>query len=381
MSGHVGATHEAGGRRATIRVLVVDDSALVRQILLDALALDPRIEVVGVARNGVQAIEVARELDPDVITLDIEMPELTGLEALPHLRSVSDARIVMLSSLDDSETMYQALALGAVDFVAKPKGRLTVSMGELCEQLQKTIRTAYRVSPDAVAIDGDAIARTMAAILQRSAPPRDNQPEETSTGAISKIAVAIAASTGGPPALEQVFAGLTSDLPAAVLVVQHLPRGFSASLARRLSRAGSVPVVEAEEGTALRNGCGYLAPHGAHMCVEVDASGPHITFDRRQGPLHGVCPAADVLFESVVDVFGEMGVGVVLTGMGTDGAKGLRRMRDEGGATVVQDEETSVVWGMPGAALREKAANRTVAIGSIPAEIRRAVRARELSDE
>ncbi len=377
----VGPSDRVGRRRATIRVLVVDDSALVRQILLDVLSLDPRIEVVGVARNGVQAIEAARELDPDVITLDIEMPELTGLEALPHLRTVTDARVIVLSSIDDSDTMYQALALGAVDFVPKPKGRLTMSMGELCEQLQKTIRTAYRVSPGAIAIDGDTIARTMTAILERSASSGEEPPFESSPGAISKTAVAIAASTGGPPALERVFAGLSSSLPAAVLVVQHLPKGFSASLARRLSRAGSIPVVEAEEGMVLRNGCGYLAPHGAHMCVEIDGSGPHITFDHRLGPMHGVRPAADVLFESVVDVFGEMAVGVVLTGMGTDGAKSLRLMREAGGATVVQDEETSVVWGMPGAALREKATNRAVPIGNIPAEIRRAVRARELCDE
>ncbi len=381
MSERLGSRGTAGRRRATIRVLVVDDSALVRQILLDALSLDPRIEVVGVARNGVQAIEAARDLAPDVITLDIEMPELSGLEALPHLRQVSEARIVILSSLDDSDTMYQALALGAVDFLPKPKGRLTMSTGELCEQLQKTIRTAYRVSPDATAIDGDTIVRTMEAIRARSAPPAVEALSSAATGAVSRIAVAIAASTGGPPALEKVFAGLSSTLPAAVLVVQHLPKGFSTSLARRLSRAGTIPVVEAEEGMILRDGCGYLAPHGAHMCVEVDGSSPHITFDHRQGPLHGVCPAADVLFESVVDVFGEMSVGVVLTGMGTDGAKGLRLMRDQGGATVVQDEETSVVWGMPGAALREKASNRTIPIGSIPAEVRRAVRARELSDE
>lgn len=370
--------------RATIRVLVVDDSALVRQMLLQALSLDPRIEVVGVARNGVQAIESARDLSPDVITLDIEMPELNGLEALPHIRAVSDARIVILSSIDDSETMFQALSLGAVDFLPKPKGRLTMSIGELCDQLVKTIKTAHRVPPDATALDKDTIARTMAAIAERATRAREEIPRpsaEAGTTCEAHTVVAVAASTGGPPALEKMFSGLATGLPAAILVVQHLPSGFSASLCRRLSRAGGVEVVEAQDGMMLVNGRGYLAPHGAHMLVDSDKSGPRIVLDRRTPPIHGVRPAADPLFDSVAEVFGSSSVGVVLTGMGSDGAKGLRHIRDAGGTPIVQDEETSVVWGMPGAALREKAANRTIPIGSVAAEIRRAVRAREAAGE
>ncbi len=366
--------------RATIRVLVVDDSALVRQMLLQALALDPRIEVVGVARNGVQAIEMARDLRPDVVTLDIEMPELNGLEALPHIRNVSDARVVMLSSIDDSDTMYQALSLGAVDFLPKPKGRFAMSVGELCDQLLKTIKTAHRIPPASVTADSDEIARTMAGIIERESRVRDGAmcpPRDAAAPQAPDIVVAIAASTGGPPALERVFSGLPDGLPATVLVVQHLPHGFSESLARRLTRAGGVDVVEAADGMMLENGRGYLAPHGAHMLVEREGAGPHIVLDGRTPPLHGVRPAADPLFDSVADVFGASAVGVVLTGMGSDGARGLRAIRDAGGAPIVQDEETSIVWGMPGSAMREKAASRAIPISSIAAEIRRAVRMRE----
>lgn len=365
--------------RATIRVLIVDDSALVRQLLHRALSLDPGIEIVGVARNGVQAVEMAREFDPDVVTLDIEMPELNGLEALPHIRSVSDARVVMLSSADDADTTYQALSLGAVDFLPKPKGRFAMSVGELSEQLIKTIKTAYRIDPASVAIDSNAIAKAMAVIASRAAAPRrpETARELPAAAPLCDIVVTIAASTGGPPALEKVFGGLGPSLAAAVLVVQHLPHGFSASLTRRLSRAGGIEVVEAADGMALQCGRGYLAPHGVHTLVAGEPPDARIVFDAHSPPLHGVRPAADPLFYSAAEVFGSRTIGVVLTGMGSDGARGLRAIRDAGGAPIVQDEKTSIVWGMPAAALKERAANRTIAIDAIPAEIRRAVRARE----
>lgn len=343
---------------STIKVLVVDDSALIRQMLTRALSVDPSIEVVGSAKTGLEAIEKAHELQPDVVTLDIEMPELTGLEALPHIIKASPARIVMLSALDDSDTTYQALSDGATDFLVKPAAGVARSLGDLTEELLKKIKTAYRVSPSR-----RGISRAELGAAAGGSGRRGNVP-------LNKL-VALAASTGGPPALEQVFSGLTAELPAAYVIVQHLPPGFTRSLARRLSRVTDVRMVEAEDGMTIEQGMAYLAPHGAH--VRVGPKGKRLFLDDA-APLHGVRPAADPLLESVAQNFGPRSVGVVLTGMGSDGSEGLKRIREAGGETIAQDEETSVVWGMPGAATRAGAVAHLVPLPAVSAEIRRAVR-------
>lgn len=349
---------------AVIRVLIVDDSALIRQMLTRALSMDPRVEIVGTARNGVEAIEKARQLSPDVVTLDIEMPELTGLEALPHLRKLTDARVVMLSSLDDPDTTYRALSLGAVDFIPKPSAGMASSITELTETLLKTIKTANRIDP------GVAQAVIDAPVPDAAHEPMGRMPAGVELGSV----VAIAASTGGPPALERVFSGLSPALPAAYLIVQHLPPGFSASLARRLSSVGDIHVSEATDGEIVEPGRGYIASHGRHMQIETAGGAPRIRLTAEE-PRHGVRPAADLLFDSVAHSFGCRSVGVVLTGMGSDGAKGALAIREAGGEVVAQNEETSVVWGMPGATLRAGAVHRPVAIALVAAEIRRSVRA------
>lgn len=352
----------------TIRVLIVDDSALIRQMLTRALSVDPRIEVVGTAKTGVEAVDQARELRPDVITLDIEMPELSGLEAIPHIRKCCDARIVMLSSVDDPDTTYRALAKGAVDFISKPSAGVAASLTDLSEELLKTIKTASRISPERV------LAASRAASAEGEAFTRE--PEASAAPATSIVAcVAIAASTGGPPALERVFKGLPISLPAAYIIIQHLPLGFSASLARRLSTVSEIKVVEAADGAVLEPGTAYIAPYGQHVAVRSRSGTGHIQFVDGE-PRHGVRPAGDVLLESVAEEFGDRAIGVVLTGMGADGAAGALKIRLAGGDTVVQDEQTSVVWGMPGAAMRAGAASRVVPIGLVAAEIRRSVRSR-----
>lgn len=351
---------------SAIKVLVVDDSALIRQMLTRALSLDPRIEVVGVAQNGVEAIEKARALEPDVITLDVEMPELTGLEALPHLKRHSKARVIMLSTLDDPDTTYSALSRGAVDFLTKPKAGVASSLAELSEQLLKKIRIAYRVDPERMA----ATER----VFEKDPPPTAAVSHARSAPVALEYVVAVAASTGGPPALERVFAGLNSSIPAAFLLVQHLPAGFTASLARRLSSASNIPVLEAREGMVVKQGTAYVAPHGTHMTVTRTNSEVCRLLLEAGEPLHGVRPAADPLFESVARTYGERSIGVVLTGMGTDGAQGLVAIRDAGGETIVQNEETSVVWGMPGAAVKRNAAGHVVPLGLVAAEIRRTMR-------
>lgn len=329
-------------------------------MLTRALSVDPSIEIIGSAKTGLEAIEKANALQPDVVTLDIEMPELTGLEALPHIIKSSTARVVMLSSLSDSDTTYQALSDGATDFLVKPSGGLARSLNELTEELLKKIKTAYRVSPaHRATIKTAAVGNGGAAQGQRG------------DRAINKV-VALAASTGGPPALETVFSGLTADLPAAYVVVQHLPAGFTRSLARRLARVTDLEVVEVEEGMAIEQGVAYLAPHGAHMSV-TGVNTKRLTLTDAP-PLHGVRPAADPLLESVAAHYKNRAIGVVLTGMGADGVAGLRQIQEAGGETIAQDEQTSVVWGMPGAATRAGVAGRVVALPGISAEIRRSVR-------
>lgn len=368
-------------QQSTIKVLIVDDSALIRQMLARALAVDPRVEIVGTAKTGVEAIERARELCPDVITLDIEMPELTGLEALPHIRKHTTARVLMLSTLDDPDTTYQALSTGAVDFIPKPKGGFASSLNELSELLLKKIRTAYRIDPARIETLNASVRPPerpeAGAALCEPAAEEESVPgpsRGTERAALVSSVVAIAASTGGPPALERVFAGLSATLPASFLVVQHLPHGFSASLARRLSSVSEIDVVEAADGDRLEPCTAYLAPYGTHMRVVEPASGNYRIRLEDSPPIHGVRPAADPLFESVAQVFGARSVGVVLTGMGSDGAKGVMAIKGAGGDTIAQDEGTSVVWGMPGAAMRTGAVRHTVPIGLVAAEIRRVLR-------
>ncbi len=348
-----------------IRVLVVDDSALIRSMLTHALSLDPRIEIVGIARTGFEALTKIRELRPDVVTLDIEMPELTGLEALPFIMKESDARVLMLSSLDDVDTTYAALDAGAVDFIAKPKGGFATSLSELSDLLIKKIKTAYRVAPDKRRLTPGRLApehpaRSVAGLLRR--------------GATGTKVVVMAASTGGPPALECVFDGLSSDVPAAYLVVQHLPLGFTESFARRLTKNAGFGVVQAEQGMRVESGHAYLAPYGSHMLITGGPDRPPLLELDDSPTMHGVRPAADPLFHSAAAAFGQDVTGVVLTGMGRDGAEGLAAIRSAGGRTVAQDEATSVVWGMPGAAVALGAAQVVVPIDKVAAEIRRSVR-------
>jgi two-component system chemotaxis response regulator CheB len=344
----------------SIRVLVVDDSALVRQMLTHVLGEAPGISVVGVARNGVEALAAVRDLTPDVVTLDIQMPEMDGLEALRHIVRESKARVVMLTSVDDPDTTYRALELGAIEFIGKPREGLASAIDRLGIELVRAVRIAYAVSP------GRRSPGAPPAAASESGPaaaPGDPQ-----------SVVVIASSTGGPLALEQVFSGLRTDEPASFLVVQHLPAGFAASFAARLARIAGFPVVEAEDGMRLHAGYGYVAPWGTHMRIE-GAPGHAVHIRLADGPtLHGLKPSADPLFESAAEGFGKRVVGVVLTGMGSDGAYGLSVIRAAGGSTIAQDEDTSVVWGMPGAAVRLGAAQSVAPIEKVAVEVRRALR-------
>jgi two-component system chemotaxis response regulator CheB len=338
-------------------VLVVDDSAFTRRLVSDIVSDSGEFRVVGTARNGLDALKQIHALDPDIVTLDVEMPELDGLQALGYIMSETPRPVVMLSALDSpngGELTIRALELGAVDFVHKPTAGLRDAAEALAARLLEALRAASCVN-----------LRGVPMLARPTLVERD--PAGAVPGAATH-AVVIAASTGGPRALAEVIPHLSAGLDAAVLVVQHMPAGFTASLAGRLRAMSRLAVTEARHGDRIEHARVYVAPGGMHMRV-IDVNGvPLIALDQTP-PIWGVRPSADPLFRSAAQRFGSSLVGVVLTGMGRDGAEGLRAVRDKGGYAIVQDRETSIVYGMPQAALTTAGADRTLPLSAIAAEI------------
>lgn len=315
-------------------VLVVDDSAFMRTIIADLVSSFPGFRVIGTARDGHDALEKIHALDPDLVTLDVEMPVLDGIAALGYIMSEMPRPVVMLSAVEargDVDLTIRALELGAVDFVRKPRDS-RVDLDSVKERLHDALQAAASVNLRAAPM----LARPRRP-LQRAAEATDG------AGAV----VVVAASTGGPRALAEVLPGLPADLGAAVIVVQHMPPGFTAGLARRLDDLCALPVSEVRDGESLRANHIYLAPGGQHVRVlPAPGVGARLVLGD-DATVHGVRPAADPLFASVAAQFGSRAVGVVLTGMGRDGAAGLSAIRAAGGRAVVQDEATSIIYGMP----------------------------------
>lgn len=352
-----------GSRPARRTVLVVDDSALVRQVVCDVIAEFDEFEVIGAAHDGADALAKVRALDPDIVTLDIEMPVLDGIATLDRIMDEAPRPVVMLSGVDTRgavDLTLRALELGAVDFVRKPAGAFAAEMAGMAGRLREALRAAAVVNLRGVpALSRAALAMQRARISARGAP----------------AAVAIAASTGGPRALAELVPALTRELDAAVLVAQHMPRGFTAGLARRLDAMSPLEVSEASHGEAVLTNHVYVAPGGSHMTVTSDGAQPRIALDA-SAPVWGVRPAADPLFASVARHFGAACVGVVLTGMGRDGSAGLAAIRAGGGGAVVQDRETSTIYGMPLAALESAGADAVVALGSVASTVAGLIEAR-----
>ena len=339
-------------------VLVVDDSAFMRKVIGELIDASGEFRVIGWARNGFDALKQVHALEPDIVTLDIEMPDLDGLQALGYIMSESPRPIVMLSAADGGGTdlTLRALELGAVDFVRKPSGPISLDLGSVQTRLLDALRAASVVN-----------LRGVRAVGRRRALTPVPAATAAATGAAPRL-VAIAASTGGPRALAEIAPALPRRLDAAIAIVQHMPPGFTRSLAQRLDLVCPLTVREAEDHMPVRSDHVYVAPGGTHMRVTRGADGPIIVLDDAP-PIWGVRPAADPLFRSVAELFGRDAVGVVLTGMGRDGAAGLRAIRDAGGGAIVQDRESSVIFGMPQAALTLAGADRVVPLGGIAAAI------------
>ena len=347
-----------------IKVLVVDDSALVRRLLSAMLMRAPGIQVVGTASDPYAAREKIKSLNPDVITLDVEMPRMDGITFLENLMRLRPMPVVMVSSLTQrgADVTLRALELGAIDFVAKPRIDIAGTLEDYENELIAKVRVAAQ-----------------ARVLPRSAKRAREIDERNSTSAVvpalsartmlrtTERIVAIGASTGGTEAIREMLEEMPPDAPA-IIISQHIPAAFSKSFADRMNRSSPMAVCEAQDGQQILPGHAYVAPGDRHILVVRDgarylcrlSSGPQVNRHR---------PSVDVMFRSVAQNVGPNAVGVLLTGMGDDGARGLKEMLDAGAGTIAQDEASSVVWGMPGSAVKIGAAAHVLPLHQIAAQV------------
>jgi two-component system chemotaxis response regulator CheB len=343
-----------------IRVVIVEDSAFARQALIRIFSSAPDIEVAGVAVDGMDGVAKTLALRPDVVTMDIKMPRLGGLDALRQIMAECPTPVLLLSSLtsEGADITLRGLDLGAMDFVDKSRVQGQMNLLSLAEELLGKVR----------ALAGARHALVGGAALLGEAPMLSVRP-----GAGRGVdAVAIATSTGGPPALQTIIPRFPEDLTAAILVVQHMPPGFTRYLAERLATRSALPVREAEDGENVAPGHVLIAPAGHHMKLRRRGADVRIWLDNEpRSALHK--PSADVLMRHVADVYGHRALGVVLTGMGSDGVEGLRAIKAAGGSTLAESEETCVIYGMPKAAQDAGVVDRSVALDRMADEILAAV--------
>jgi two-component system chemotaxis response regulator CheB len=363
---------EAGRR---VRVLVVDDSAFMRRVLQNMIAADPQLEVCGEARDGHDAVTQAEALKPDVISMDINMPHMDGLQATEVIMASNPRPILIVSSesKDGAEVTLKSLELGAIDFVAKPSGGVDLDMhsvkDEICRKLKmaakvRVVRTASRLR----------LQHEIAGSAPRTEPGMAAGRRSFAQGAQESFSgnpaavrgsrfpiVVMASSTGGPATLMRFVPAFPKDFPGAVIVVQHMPGNFTAQFSRQLGEVSAMRVKEAEAGEIISPGQVYICPGAQHLRVSPTG---RISLD--DGPrISGYRPCADLALESAADYAGPMSIGVILTGMGNDGAKGVQAVRSSGGHVIAQDESTAVIFGMPQEAIRTGAVDQVLPIEAI----------------
>jgi len=327
-----------------IRVLIVEDSPVAQEFLMHIFSFDPEVQVVGVAENGLEAIDLVSLKRPDVITMDIHMPIMDGFESTRKIMETVPTPIVIVSSstmLKELSSTFRAMEAGALAVVLRPPGIGHPDHDEASRDLIRTVKTMSEIK----------VVRRIPERAKKNALSLPAIPQAPETASDIQV-IAIGASTGGPPALQKILLGLPHDLPFPVLIVQHIAKGFVEGFAEWLSNTSSIPMHIASDGGHPLPGHGYIAPDGFHMEI---AAGPRIVLSD-QPPENGLRPSVAVLFRSVTQVLGPRSVGILLTGMGRDGAEELKAMKEKGAITIAQDKESSVVHGMPGEAIKIDAA-------------------------
>lgn len=342
-----------------VRVLVVDDSALVRKLMTSMLESDPGIEVVGVAADPFIARDKIKQLNPDVLTLDVEMPRMDGLTFLENLMRLRPMPVVMVSSLTEqgADVTLRALEIGAVDFFTKPSSDLANTLADATSIICEKVKCAAKSRPRTFAQEAKfAVAPRLSAdaVLPRS--------QATGTRGSTRI-IAIGASTGGTEAIRALLERMPPDAPP-IVITQHIPAAFSGPFAERVNKCSAMRVCEAKDKQPIQHGHAYIAPGGQHLLVMWDGA-KHVCRLHDGPPVNRHKPSVDVLFRSVAASVGHAAIGALLTGMGDDGARGLLELKQCGAPTIVQDEETSVVWGMPGAAYKLGAADEKLPLQDI----------------
>ncbi|SPF45543.1 Chemotaxis response regulator protein-glutamate methylesterase [Candidatus Desulfosporosinus infrequens] len=367
-----------------IRVLIVDDSAMMRRAIKQILETDSSILVVGSARDGEDALKKDEELSPDVITMDINMPVMDGVTSMMHLLEQHPAvRIIMLSSLtqDGAMTTFEALELGAFDYVAKPSGTVSANLHVIGKELVEKVKIAAQTKRNR------RQTRERFSPIKQSAkqPVKQQQPvavkkTELKTqimdglSAFRKIVV-IGVSTGGPATLMEIIPELPADLDATVIIVQHMPPTFTGSFAKRLDENSRLKITEGKAGDVLTKGCAYVAPGGIHLVIRKNLARDEWLIRLTTLPEETLfTPSVDVTMKSIVEVFGRRTVGVLLTGMGSDGADGMVAIRQAGGVTIAEDESTAVVFGMPREAIERGGAEIVVPSYQVAKEILKAIK-------
>lgn len=344
------------------RVLIVDDSAYYRNALKNMLSSSPSVEVVGSARNGRDALKLVNTLKPDIILLDLEMPELDGFSFLRILMSQNPLPVIVVSSMSEQENVYRALELGALDFIPKPTRKISPKIYDIKEKLIEKISfltkdslAHIKASPLSVKIHQEILtAPKIKKVGERELP--------SPLGA-----VVIGASTGGPSALLHVLSRVKNTGLFSIFIAQHIPPGFSKALAERLNRYSEVYVKEAEDGEEVKGGCAYLAPGGKNMLVVNEGNSFFIALGGKMDSRY--VPSIDLLMKSVVRSFKDKTLGVLLTGMGNDGVSGLESIIREGGRTVAESQDTAVIYGMPREAVKRGVVNKVVSLYHISDEI------------